>query len=193
MKTLKVIVVAYERVIPLRILADCFLVQTDPHWEMYIIHDGPYPTDVMKVIPEDSRIHFTWSPTRNGKWGHPNRRHMLETLPMDNDDFVLITNDDNYYVPQFVAQMREGSRNDTGLIYCDCLHNYRQYDILKSELKVNHIDMGSFIVCAHVAKKVGFTSDAINADGFYAEACAAYCDKYRLGITYVPRPLFVHN
>jgi hypothetical protein len=60
-------------------------------------------------------------------------------------------------------------------------------------MQTNHIDMGSFIVRADVAKTVGFTSDAFHADGIYAEAAAAYCNTTGLGIVYIPKAIFVHN
>ena len=193
MDTLKILVVAYQRVIPLQILIDCFLVQTDAKWEMHIIHDGPAPEEVKNIIPDDSRVNFYETKQRMKNYGHPNRRYLLNTIAVKPDDFILITNDDNYYVPMFVQFMRHEAKLGVGVVYNDCLHNYYQYNVLKSRMQIHYIDMGSFIVRADVAKTVGFTSDAFHADGIYAEACAGYCNCHSLAIKYVPRSLFVHN
>lgn len=193
MANVKIIVVAYQRPVRLRIMIDCFLVQTNPNWEMYVIHDGPAPDDIRRVMEDrvDPRIHFFESPERRGKYGHPNRREMLETIPTAVNDYILITNDDNYYIPRFVDFVL--SAKNAGIVYYDCLHNYYDYDVLKCRLRVNYIDMGALCVRADVAKKVGFTSDEYHADGIYAEACAAFCGKHGLNIHYIPKPIFTHN
>jgi hypothetical protein len=193
MDNLKVLVVAYQRVLPLQIMIDCFLVQTDPKWEMHIIHDGSAPQEVRDIIPDDPRITFYETERRLKNYGHPNRRYLLNNVECNTDDFILITNDDNYYVPEYVRYMRQSATLGVGIVYNDCLHNYYLYDVLKSKMQTNYIDMGSFIVRADVAKAVGFTSDEFHADGIYAEACAAYCKAHKLTIKYIPKSLFIHN
>jgi hypothetical protein len=107
MGTLKIIVVAYFRALPLQIMINCFRIQTDKKWEMHIIHDGPAPEDVKAVIPEDPRIFFYETEKRLQNYGHPNRRYMLNTIQVNTNDFILITNDDNYYMPEYVRYMRQ--------------------------------------------------------------------------------------
>ena len=193
MDVLKVLVVAYFRPLPLQIMINCFRVQSDPKWEMHIIHDGPAPEDVKAVIPDDSRITFYETTKRLQNYGHPNRRYLLNNIQVSTNDFILITNDDNYYIPEFVRYMRQAIKPTTGIVYNDCLHNYYSYDVLPAKMQTNHIDMGSFIVRADVAKTVGFTSNAFHADGIYAEACAAYCRGAGLDIVYLPKVYFIHN
>jgi hypothetical protein len=196
---LHVICVAYQRAIPLRILIDSFKVQTNPCWILYIIHDGPAPEDVKEVVSlykNDPRIFFSETPTRLGKYGHPNRDAMLKRLALNHRDFVLITNDDNYYVPVFVEMMMKyghSPANPVGMVYCDTVHSYFQYNVLQSQVKKDHIDMGSFIVRVDIAKKIGFKSMELNGDGAYAEECANFCTRIRLKINYIQKPLFVHN
>ena len=174
-------------------MIDCFLVQTDPHWEMHIIHDGPAPEAIKNLIPDDNRITFYETQHRTGNYGHPNRRYLLNSVAMSPGDFVLITNDDNYYVPEYVRYVRAEAKTGVGIVYHDCLHNYYSYDCLKSKMQTNFIDMGSFIVRSDVAKTVGFTSDVFHADGIYAEACAAWCNSHHLAVRYIPKSLMVHN
>jgi len=195
MGVLKVIVVAYKRVIPLRMLIDCFMVQTSPSWELHIIHDGPAPDEVCEVIGlyDDKRVNWYQSAKREGKYGHPNRKKMLQNVKAGNDDFILITNDDNLYTPIFVQKILDNATKSIGLIYCNMLHNYYSYDVLNTQLKINLIDMGAFVVRADIAKKVGFNSTKFEADGIYAEECAKYCTDHKYRIIKLENILFIHN
>ncbi len=195
MGTLKVIVVAYRRPIHLGILIDCFRVQTDSKWEMHIVHDGVSPPEVKKTIElrKDKRVYFSETPIVKGNYGHPNRRMALNDISVNSNDFILITNDDNYYVPEFVKYIRSYFNPKTGMVYYDCLHNYYSYEVLKCKPQINYIDMGAFVVRGEIAKKVGFTSDLYHADGIYCEACATYCINNGYAIPYLPKAIFTHN
>jgi glycosyltransferase involved in cell wall biosynthesis len=196
MGTVKVIIVAYNRALPLRILIDSFKVQTDDRWELHVIHDGEVPVTVKRIFDTyatDPKITFYRSDKRLGNYGHPNRRSMLERLPVDEDDFVLITNDDNYYVPEFIRYCQNHMTKTVGMIYFDMLHNYYSYGVLKTKPLINNIDMGAFIVRSSIAKKIGFTSDRYEADGVYCVACANYCRDKNFEIIKIPGILFVHN
>jgi len=194
--TLHVICTAYKRTTTLGLLISSFLIQTDLRWILYIIYDGPVPEDVQRIInfyKTDQRIRFSNTPTLNGQWGHPNRAMMLNSLGGACDDYVLITNDDNYYVPTFVEDFLKQVRPDIGMIYCNTLHSYMKYNILYTRIKENLIDMGSFIVKQSIAKSVGFKHRHLSADGRYAEECAEKCRVQRLKVIYIDRCLFVHN
>ena len=192
---IEIICVAYRRAIPLRIMIDCFLVQTNPNWSMHIVHDGPAPDDVIDVIAlyDDPRITFCETPQINGLWGHPNRRWMLEQLPINGEDYVLITNDDNYYVPKFVELVLNEVRKNVGFIYCNTVHSYMCYDVLVTRIKECSIDIGSFVVRLDVAKKIGFQHMYETADGRYAEECAVICLVRKLKLIHIDKPIFIHN
>lgn len=191
-----VIVTAYERPTRLRILVDSFLTQTNPNWMMYVVHDGPASDLVRNVMSEyknDERIIFEESPVREQNYGHPIRRRMIKQVQGRPEDYLLITNDDNYYVPTFVHEfLRKGNRM-TGLIYCNTLHSYMGYDVLQTKLKENYVDMGSFVVSLPIAKRVGFRHNDLSADGKYAVECAHYCKRIRLGVSYINKCYFIHN
>ncbi|MFA6573724.1 MAG: glycosyltransferase, partial [Patescibacteria group bacterium] len=151
MKKLHVIVVAYKRAIPLRLLIDSFILQTDPHWFMTIVHDGPAPVDVKNVVNSYinagvPNIRFIETPQTNGCYGHINRKMMLEAADPADGEFLLFTNDDNYYVIRFVEYMLgEANKKNTGIVYCDVVHSHIAHDVLKAKLKVDHIDIAAFI------------------------------------------------
>lgn len=200
MGILKIIAVSYRRPIALRLLCDSFRVQTNPNWELHICHDGSYPggdldliTNQEPKISDDKRIFFYNSAKRKGEYGHPNRKQMLDRLECKDDDFILLTNDDNYYVPHFVERVMSAAAKTVGMVYCDMLHNYYSYEVLRTELAVNHIDMGAFAVRASVAKKVGFNSTKFEADGIYAVECMRYCQEKGLRTIKIKGILFVHN
>jgi hypothetical protein len=192
---IQVIAVAYERVIPLRILIDCFLVQTDPRWNLSIIYDGLAPVEIQEVIglTEDPRIHFYCTERRYGNFGHPNRRQMLSKLAAEKDDYILMTNDDNYYVPKYVELMLNACSRSIGIVSCNTVHSHFGYDVHYSRLFEGGIDMGAFIVKFPIAKMVGFNHDHFSADGLYAQECATMARTEGLDIIHITKPLFVHN
>lgn len=192
---LKVMSVAYERPVPMRILIDCFLVQTSLNWELNIVHDHKASEEVWKTVSlyDDPRIVFKESPERYGTYGHPNRKAYLEQIKPSKDEFILLTNDDNYYVPTMVSEVLTKCDPSVGMIYFDTVHSHFNYNVLKTKVQVDHIDVGAFVVRADVAKKVGFTNFAFNGDGYYACACADQCKRQGLRTVYIPKPLFVHN
>lgn len=195
MPTLKVIAVAYRRPKELRLLISSFICQSFPNWELYIIHDGQTPEDVSAVVAEfnDKRVVLCESKERKGNYGHPNRKMMLQKIEAGADDFILLTNDDNFYVRNFVEVMMSNATKTVGLLHCDMLHNYYNYDILITQPKINKIDMGAFIVRADIAKKIGFNSTKFEADGIYCEDCVRYCEKNNYRVLHIEKVMFVHN
>ena len=193
--TIQIIAVAYERLIPLRILIDSFLVQTDPRWNLHVIYDGPVPQDIQNMVNgySDERVNFYCTQKRNGKYGHPNRREMLNKLSGSHDDYVLLTNDDNYYVPTYVEKMLNECSKDVGIVSCNTVHSHFNYDVHNSHIAEGGIDMGAFIVRYEIAKAVGFNYTHFSADGKYAEECGMLCGANRLTVVHIPKPLFIHN
>jgi len=187
--------VAYERPIPIRILIDSFIVQTREDWKLTIIHDYKASNEVHKTIGlyDDPRIVYKESLKRLGAFGHPNRKQFLIESKGAKDELVLLTNDDNYYVPVFIEKILDVCKSNTGMVYCDTVHSHFDYNVLKTIIRADGIDIGSFLVRGDIAKKVGFNHFQFNGDGFYAKECALECIKRGLKIEYIPKPLFVHN
>jgi GT2 family glycosyltransferase len=192
---LHIIATAFNRPLELQRLVYDLLLQTDPNWTLHIIHDGPVLKKVVDSINslKDPRIEFIITPKVNGFWGHPNRSRMLKEIQGDPDDYVLITNDDNQYIKIFVETFLSFGSPSVGIIYCNTIHNYIDYEILYTRIKVGHIDMGSFVVKLDVAKKVGFKHTVEVADGMYAEECALFCKKNKMRIKGINKALFIHN
>lgn len=207
---LRIITVAYEKQIELRGLIDSFLLQTYTNWKMDIVHDGPASKEYIRFLKNiyglniktgeftDKRIRYWESEKRyhtkeNPTWGHPNRGAMLKQLKGKKDDFVLITNDDNYYVPKFIEYFMEVITPEIGLVYCDTVHSHSGYKINYSRIKEHCIDMGAFIVRLDIAQETGFNHTCFSADGKYCEECNANLVSKGLKSFYIPKTLFVHN
>jgi hypothetical protein len=195
-KTLHVISTAFERPIHLRRFIDTFLVQTCEKWTLSIVYDGKAPQEIKDIytpyIP-DTRISFTETPTLNGKYGHPNRKMMLQKLKGETTDFVLITNEDNMIVDSFVELFLKECKGNVGMVYCNTIHSYMKYDILSTQVKENFIDMGSFIVRLDIAQHVGFNHEHLSADGRYAVECYQECQRRGLIAVKINKALFCHN
>lgn len=119
----------------------------------------------------------------------------MKKMSFADDDFVLLTNDDNYYCPIFVKSVLAAATRIVGMVYCNMLHNYDSYQksMIDTDLKINHIDMGAFIVRGKIAQEVGFNSLKFEADGIFAEACRDYCNANGYRIVKLDNILFIHN
>ena len=194
--TLHVICAAYQRIIPLRILIDSFVVQTNPNWKLYVIHDGPMPEelhDIRDLYAKDERISFSSTKKRIGHSGFPNRDMMIKSIEGDPGDFVMSTNDDNYYVPTFVDEMLKEVAPGVGIVYCNMIHSHFGYTPLYTTLKVYYIDMGAFAILLPLAKKVGIMNITDIADGLFAQDCLAECNATGLATKKVEKILYIHN
>jgi hypothetical protein len=201
MPKLHVVVVAYNRPVALRGLIDSFILQRPSNfdWSMTIVHDGPASDEVRKTVSlyeNDPRVCFIETEGRIGNWGMHNRRMMFNLINAAPGDFILNTNDDNFYVPRFVEfMMKETLARNTVFVYCDFLHHNFGHDIMEAYPQTNHIDMGAFITDFALAKEINFPhgDDFPGADGKFAEEVAEICKKRGLRMVHVPKVLFVHN
>lgn len=192
---LHVLCTAFHRPIQLRMMVDSFLVQSCDKWRLTVVHDGNAPPEIKDIMGwyHDERISFIETDIVGGHYGHLNRKAFLQKISGDRDDFVLITNEDNYYIPEFVEFFLHECKPHVGMVFCNTVHSYMEYNILLTKVKENHIDMGSFIVRLDVAKQTGFNHIHLSADGRYAEECLQTCHKKGLVAIGINKPLFTHN
>lgn len=196
MAKIQIIMVAYERYIPLEIAIRSFIIQTNPNWTLHIVYDGPAPQGILDIVnpfAADGRIHFYQSPERYQNYGHPNRRSMLQSIECNHSDFILMQNDDNYMIPRTIEFILKEIKPNVGIVYWDTVHSHMEYNVHSSELRENFIDMAAFAVRADVARATGFNYDHFSADGKYAEECAATCKARGLHIIKIRKPLLIHN
>lgn len=175
----------------LRGLISAFLCQTRQDWQMLVIHDGPNPEFIwhMQSYKSDRRIEWMQTEDHYADHGHSLRAIALNE-PKLNTEWLLWTNDDNYYVPTFLEWMLgAGEDHDLDLVMCDMLHDHREYQVLPAKLKRGHIDVGAFIVRVELAKRIGFNHRDYAADWHFLEELL----EEDISVGKMPAVLFVHN
>jgi hypothetical protein len=194
---LHIIIAAYQKANATACLLYSLMAQDNQHWLAYVCHDGLPEADfenLKTVFEPENRIAFYNSEKRFGCYGHVNRKIMLDNIVGSPNDFVLITNCDNYYAPVLIDEIWRNVNSNTGIVYWDFIHSHIGHKIMISKLKLNHIDMGAFAVRLPIAQKVGFIHvDYPAADGLFAEECAAYCARNNYSTVHINSVYFVHN
>lgn len=191
-----IIVVAYKKPLELKCLLYSLLSQTYNNFEIIIIHDG-IDSDHQIMISEflkDNRIIYFQTPKRFNDYGMSLRNMGLDIAT---GDFILNTNDDNYYTPNFLQETYEAIKNneDCNLVYFDSIdknfqwQNEQQppYSLFKPTLNALHIDMGQFVASKELIAETRFTIN-YDADGIFIEHL-----KPKIKPVYIEKVLFIHN
>jgi len=199
---IEVVCVAYRRPGPLKVLVRSFLEQTAKNWKLTVWHDGPdaeFERLLRGFAGEDpARIAWRCTPERHNDWGHTLRDLGLRE---STGDFILLTNDDNYYVPRTVEFLTRTIRQDVpDVVLFDMVHSYDQpggvqqpaYNVFETEFAAYRIDIGTAIVRGELARAAGFRDRSQNGDQTYFE------DVFRakgdgLRVAKLHKVLFVHN
>lgn len=154
------------------------LCQTHSNWKLILIHDGPDQRMEREVAPYTQRhdnIQFLCTSTRYNDYGHSLRQIGLE---MADTEFVMFTNDDNYYAPKFLQYMFEAiNAANLDLVVCNMIHSHRNpgkyrqddYHLFESFPQLYYVDIGNFIVRTDRALAVGFADKSYAADGVFIE------------------------
>jgi glycosyltransferase involved in cell wall biosynthesis len=188
------IVPAYLRVNHLITMIGSLMAQSNPNWTCHVVADCP-PDEIQDAIRNviqffnDDRIKLTILPERKNDWGHTPRQYGLDNAT---EEWVVMTGEDNYYVPEFVDIMLKESQYHH-FVYCDMVHNWvnKEYITLTSKLELGKIDIGSFMTKTNMAKKIKLKNDQEWADWFFVED---FKKKYTIAkYKKVNRILYVHN
>lgn len=165
------------------------LCQTYDNYEIYIHHDGPLNDSTLaeKFRKLSNKIVFIDSLEHKGHWGFYHRHNI--SLMEPHPDWVIYTNEDNYYVPVFLERMINAAvSNNTKMVYCDMLHSHYQWNLFETYPELCRIDMGSFMTHIDLIKDTPWTDYDAGADGKYAEKVAAKTNPVKASGV-----LFVHN
>ena len=201
---LTIICVSYQRYEMIPILRHSFLAQTLQNFKLLIIHDGydQRMDEILAVFKRDypERVDYQFSETRFNDYGHSLRDMGIK---LADTEYLLITNDDNYYAPRFVEQMFHAidARPEAppDIVYCDMLHSHNNpglrwqlpYNRFETAPKRNYIDIGSFIARTELARKVGFRDKTFAGDATYFNDLLEATPKPR--VIKIPMVLLVHN
>jgi glycosyltransferase involved in cell wall biosynthesis len=203
-KELTVICVAYKRYRNLPVLIHSFLAQTLQNFKLIVIHDGP--DDEMAALLAPYRVQYPdvfdycFTPERHNDYGHTLRDIGIQIA---DTEYLLITNDDNYYVPKFLEYMfmpiHQQPDASPDIVFCDMVHSHHNpgvrrqlpYNHFETRPERNFIDMGCFIARTALARQVGFRDKGFAGDATYFEDLVVAAQQPR--ITKIPMALFVHN
>src|SRR6478609_1935972 len=181
----------YNRFDHLKVLLSSLMVQTDPNWIATVVKDGPYTNGEIEIIMnyKDNRISFIHKPNRTNNWGHTPRQ-MGKQLLAPHCDYVVMTGDDNYYVPTFVSELQILAPQAPGMIYWDMVHSHYNYQHFISSLGFNQIDIGAFATRSDIASQIALPT-SYAADGEFVEIYKKlYPNELNLKIE---KTLYVHN
>jgi len=193
---LDIIAVTYGHTDILKCFINSIKAQTCSDWRLVLIHDG-----INEELREDlenngyvdqEKVVFVEFPTRTKNYGHVLRTYALKHLLKN--EFVLLTNGDNYYVSTMVETVSKHTDHD--FIYFDCVHNHNisvnhnksSYGYLDCRLEITKIDMGCVVVRSDLAK--GYEFDLrIAADWRYFRKILSLDPR----VIKIDKILFVHN
>ena len=192
---LDIIAVTYGQTNILKCFINSIKSQTNNNWRLFLVHDGENKElrlDLEKNGYLSDNVNFIEYPERTMNYGHTLRKWALDNLVTN--EYVLLTNGDNYYVPSMVNEVL--SKNED-FIYFDLVHshpnisnhNKSTYGYMKCFLKISNIDMGCVVVKSNIAKSVGFNSIGYAADWDYFDGIL----KTNPSIVRIDKILFVHN
>jgi len=170
-------------------IVSSLIAQTHQNWELYLIHDGPGKMD----LPKDPRIHFECTKERVGNYGHQLRSDYIKKLK-DKGDYLIISNVDNYYMPEFLSRSINTIEKNNKLVavYCaQIVHNYTGWQVMNCRLARGYIDSGQVMVKMDVANEVGWNSLHHSADWFYFQDIAKKYGTQSFGV--FPGCHFIHN
>ncbi len=205
-KIINIIAVTYDHGYKLKCFIDSIRSQTADNWRLHIIHDGEgelYESTKKDLTKNGYLNHpsivFSATKDRHNDYGHSLRKLGLES-PAFESDYTVITNCDNYYVPEWISFLNISIHGDCDFIMWDCVHDHHgntafdrlnPYGLCKSRLKEGSIDMGAVATKTTIAQKIGFHSKEFNGDWHYFDKCLDLCRQDK--IKKIPSILFVHN
>jgi len=201
-KKLTIFCVAYKRYESIYVLTHSLMSQTVQNFDLVLIHDGPDERmsaifDQLKARYPD-RLHCYFTDQRFNDYGHTLRDI---AIGMCSTEFIMLTNDDNYYTPRFIEYMFERiDQENLDLVLCDMIHSHNfpggrpqeNYNVFVTEPVKNSVDIGCFIVRTSVAKSVGFRDKNAEGDGTFVDD---FMNKFGKDLKWgkVHKVLFVHN
>lgn len=169
----------------------CLQCQTSHSWTAHVIADGDYKgfDDVKKHFEKVEKIKFSKIDGPNKDWGHTPRNYGLKNLTQE---WVVMTGQDNYYAPTFVEKFLNAANQhkNTNIIFCDMIHNHRNWTLIKTQMKRGEIDMGCFMTRSQYASQLQIDTKSYGGDWLFI---SEYVKKFPSNLVYIPCALYVHN
>jgi glycosyltransferase involved in cell wall biosynthesis len=192
------IIPTFERTNHLIALLGSLMAQTNPNWMAHIIADCPDEPVVERLhqlidFLNDKRIKLTILDKRYNDWGHTPRNIGLD---MATEDWIIMTGEDNYYVPTFVDEfLIAGKKNETQFIYCNMVHNLatNSYLPIKSKIELGWIDIGCAAYMNRLIKNLRLETTYPESDYTFISKYLISLTEHFMPITKIDKVLYVHN
>lgn len=171
--------------------------QTNPNWTIHVVADCPDEEVKEKLswiatyYEDEHRIKFSVLDKRHNDWGHTPRNYGLEKAT---EEWIVMTGEDNYYVPTFVENFLSVVKDDTNFVFCNMVHNWSNdnYIPVNCETVYGRIDIGNFMTRTVNAQKLRLNTKVNQADYFFVEE---YLGRFtgEGQIIKIDKILYVHN
>lgn len=186
------VIATYINTEALILMLQCLRVQTSSSWIAHVVIDGHNDAyeHIKEMYNDDKRIRFTNIDGPNNDYGHSPRNYGLEQAT---GDFVILTSDDNYYVPTFVEVFTKSARKNTRFMYCNMIHNYSAYKPQDCYPMFQHIDIGNMVMRTEYAKQLRLDVKAHMADGWMCEEFISKFCQDTATVLKINNTLYVHN
>lgn len=183
------IIPTYNRVMQLHSMLASLVAQTSENWIATVIVDDVENNIVKNIITkfDTDKIKILFTGQRFNDWGHTPREIGKQ---QSNADYIIMTGDDNYYVPVFVQELINVLNTNPGMVYWDMVHNHFDYSYFICSPFVSHIDMGAFATRRDLAHQIELNKTYC-ADGQFV---IDFRNKFpNEEIIKISKILFVHN
>jgi len=191
MSKIEFIIPTWERPEDLKLILQSLMVQTNPNWTAHVVIDGLTNDyrEVKDLYQEESRVHFSHVDGPNNDWGHTARNYGLDHAQ---EEWIVMTGDDNYYIPTFVDNFLTEGELGRDLVYCDLLHDMKRdsYQPIKSKIAEGFIDIGNFMTRKTIIGDLRLITNSYQADFKFVN----YINKYKTSkVGKINKILYVHN
>jgi len=189
MTFIEFIIPTFHRPNELKCLLYSLVSQKDEDWTAHVVIDNPNDKENKTLVKEmyDNRIYYSLMEKRYNDWGHSLRQYAKEK---SKSQYVVLTCDDNYYMPTFVSEVKFASKEFPGMVYCDMIHSHYKYHYFKCVPAFNQIDMGAFAIRTELAKQITMKT-VFAADGLFVEDFKTMFPNEKM--IRIDKVLFVHN
>jgi len=189
------IIPTYNRPHSLMMTIHSIYAQTCDAWKIHVVADAVFDglEKIATYFKGDDRIKFsTVDGGPHNNWGHTPR---LSGLSVCNEEWVVMTGDDNYYFPIFLEECKKAIDKNPKLnfVYCDMYHNLSNYTYHAAKPKIQGMDIGNFASRPELSRQVPFPINRHDGDGVFVEGYVQRFCKDPDQIHSIGRGLYVHN
>lgn len=185
------IIPTWERPEQLKLILQSLMVQTNSNWKAHVVIDGLTNEyfAVKEMYQNEERVRFSHVDGPNNDWGHTARNYGLDNAT---EEFIVMTGDDNYYVPTFVENFLKVGNTGKDLVYCDLVHDLKNdgYLPMKSKIAEGYIDIGNFMTRRSIIGDLRLITNSYQADYKFVN----YLNKHKTNkVAKIDKILYVHN